>query len=432
MYFGKLTQIKASASFRRLMNRQKYLTSIWQNYPSLNDEEVVRIQKEELLKGKILSISKYVSFTSQAGEFSFPVEEAKIDNQYPSSILQIGDIILYNPEKKEIKLLVPGSGVVLDKKKYEVVKKWNQFLFSIRSYFKEQDFLEVRTPSLVKSPGVETYIDPIQTNYQKLFLPTSPELHLKKYLVRGFERIYEIKEVYRFEDISSTHQPEFLMLEWYRSYDNLSSIEKDLKNLCQKIYKSFYGKSLAFQRMSMKEAFFKYADFSLSPKTSKKDLSDCCDCLGIEWSFSDTWNDLFHRIFLERIESRLDKKKATIIYDFPPQLAALAKLNDEGWAERFEFYFQGLEIANAYHELNSWEEQGLRFEKTNQERLSLGSSEIPVDEDFMEHLKLGLPPSGGIALGVERLFMAISGIENIEEVYLFSHHLQEEEFLHSY
>ena len=262
------------------------------------------------------------------------------------------------------------------------------------------------------------------------YLPTSPEFHLKKLLVGGWQRVFEIHKCFRNGEAGAIHQPEFYMLEWYRVNEELTSLKKDVILLIEHLQNWAITKGVPQQKQdthqdaldeTMPSLFQKEVHFNLTPQTSKKELEDLLDQLNINRAPDDTWNDLFFRVFLEKIEPQLKNKGKVFVSDFPPSMAALAKIDDCGWAQRFEFYWQGLEIANAFYELTDAEEQMKRFEEDLREKDRLKKERVPIDEDFISSLKEGMPPSSGIALGLERLFMAITGIKDIREFKLFPH-----------
>jgi elongation factor P--(R)-beta-lysine ligase len=158
----------------------------------------------------------------------------------------------------------------------------------------------------------------------------------------------------------------------------------------------------------------------LPPATTREELLALCDRLGLHALDEDSFNDLFHRLLIDHIEPKFSAMGPLIVRDFPPSQAALARLTPDGWADRFEFYWNGLEIANAFNEVTDPQEQIKRWQNEKNERAHLGTSEVPDDPDLIEALRRGLPPTGGIALGVERLYMACTGIREIRKLKLFS------------
>ncbi len=339
--------------------------------------------------------------------------------------INIGDIIEIDETKKaqDPQILVRSKTKLpqIKTEQLQTLKNWNIFIRAVCTYFNNQGFLELRTPTLVVSPGLEPFLDPFETQFQlgsdseKLFLPTSPEFHLKKALCQGFEKIFELKECFRNGEIGDLHQPEFLMLEWYRAYENLDAISLDLQNLLTHLKRELKFKgSVEVETIKMKDIWKRFLDFNLTPKTTIHDLKK------FNTSGETDFDDLFTRIWLDKIEPELKKiPHPIIIYGFPPSQAALARLTTDGWADRLELYWKGLEIANGFNELNDSEEQRTRFKKDQEKKRKLGKEIVPIDEDFMKHLEWGMPPSAGIALGAERLFMAVFDVGKIQELRLF-------------
>jgi len=252
------------------------------------------------------------------------------------------------------------------------------------------------------------------------FLITSPEYSLKKLLVAGFDKIFEVARVFRGnESFGGLHTPEFTMLEWYRANADYRQVMKDTEKLVyflnKKINKSNYlnyqgqkiNLALPWPRISVKSAFLKYAKINLDKK-----WQNC--------SFDD-WNTNFYSVFLNEIEPNFPKNRPIIIYDYPLPQASLARRKNKNsfYAERFEVYLGGLELANAFSELTDAKEQYQRLKKEQILRKKLKKSYIPIDEDFIYALKLGMPPSGGIALGLERLQMLLLNIKDINDLLPF-------------
>jgi lysyl-tRNA synthetase class 2 len=211
------------------------------------------------------------------------------------------------------------------------------------------------------------------------------------------------------------------MLEWYRAYAVLELVEEDLRWILTSLVPN-----MTFERTSIPEFFCTSFGFDLKPETSREELLALVRDLGLDHKAEDTWDELFLRIYIEKLEPSLPAEKGCFVYDFPPSHAALARLKSTGWADRFEFYWKGLEIANAFHELNDPEEQLKRHQKDQETRRSMGKVVPPVDWNFIRSLRQGMPPSGGIALGLDRLFMAVYDLNEIKDTRLFplSHQLE--------
>jgi lysyl-tRNA synthetase class 2 len=340
--------------------------------------------------------------------------------------LQEGDLIAITADQKII-LLAPAKGPLPPRNfvKGDLVR-WNQYMTALREFFVGQGFMELKTPSMVPCPGTEPTLDVFSTElkvgsrHQKLFLPTSPELHLKKALALGAEKIFEIASCYRNGEITERHQPEFLMLEWYRAYNNLSAIKQDVVNLVSALAaKLARTEPKNIKTYSVAELFKIHCSFTLTPQTTLTELKDLGLSLGVDVHSAESIDDYFFLIFMEKIESKLNPDELIFVEKYPPYQAALARLTEDGWGDRFEVYWQGFELANAFHELNNPVVQRLRSEEDLEKKKQLGKEEVFLDTEFFQCLEAGMPPSGGIALGVERLFMALMGIKNISQVKLF-------------
>jgi len=302
----------------------------------------------------------------------------------------------------------------------------SEFRRQLREHFRDLQFAEVATPTLVRCPGTEVFLDVFSTEFstggrdsrsqQTYFLPTSPEIHLKKALALGVERLFELRPCFRNSEVSEKHRPEFWMLEWYRAFADLEDLKQDCRNLLREVT----GRGdLVFSEVSVSE-LFSQLDLDLRPDTSVETLKEWCRRLGLSTQGYELWDDLFYLIFVDRIEAFLPSQQPLFVVDYPPSQAALARLNERGWADRFELYWRGFEIANAYFELNDPVEQRRRSQADLDARTRLGRQSLPLDEDFFSALRSGLPPSAGIALGVERLFMAARGLTDIKELSLWS------------
>lgn len=313
------------------------------------------------------------------------------------------------------------------------VARFAAFVERVRDFFLERGLSEILTPSLVRCPGMEPSLEPFKTEVtmgrlvRTAYLPTSPEIHLKKAMTLGWTDIFEIKSCFRRGEFSTHHENEFLMLEWYRAFDDLTLVEADLRELiatlCEEGWVGADGGhgSVDVHSTDFARLFLEFADgFCLTPRTSADELRALCSSLAIYTTAEDSFNDLFHRIVIDRIEPELAKRGATIVHRFPPSMAALAKLDADGWADRFEFYWRGFEIANAFNEVADPHEQMRRWQNDMAERKHLGTSVLPIDESLIVGLRRGLPPSGGIALGLERLYMACAGVTEIKDLRLFS------------
>ena len=310
-----------------------------------------------------------------------------------------------------------------------------------RAFFREQGFLEVETPALQVSPGMEPHLVAFRTELQApggkgvpRYLHTSPEFAMKKLLAGGLEQIFQMARVFRNAECSATHHPEFTMLEWYRANASFVTLMDDCDALLAAIADvadrpfTWQGKrcdaSAPAERLTVAEAFSRECRIDLlatAPEPLAPSLgllAAAAEPLGIAPRPGDRWDDLFFRIFLERIEPKLGIGRPTILRDYPISMAALSRprTNDPRLCERFELYVCGLELANAFGELTDPAEQRRRFEADMALKEKLYGTRYPIDEDFLAALEHGLPPSAGIALGIDRLVMLASGADHIEDV----------------
>ncbi len=317
-----------------------------------------------------------------------------------------------------------------------------RIMVGLRQWFDQAGFLEVETPALQVSPGMETHLQPFTTELvtpegkrQQRYLHTSPEFAMKKLLVAGLPLMFQFAHVFRNFERSATHSPEFVMLEWYRAGATYDSLYADCEALlrqaaiCAGVSELRHGDSVAalaapFERLTVAEAFDRYTGIDLlatAPDPSAPQqalLAQAARAQGIEPHTSDTWEDLFFRIMLDRIEPQLGMGRPTFLIEYPVSLAALArpKPSDPRVAERFELYACGVELANAFGELTDPAVQRRRFAADMNLREKLYGNRLPIDEDFLAALEYGMPDSAGIALGIDRLVMLATGAHSIAEI----------------
>ena len=336
--------------------------------------------------------------------------------------------ILVNPSSTE----APGDLTRLRDKitmRCEVVR-------TIRAFWEERGFLEVDTPQLVRFPSSEATLEPFRAAGSKAqyYLITSPEHHMKRLLGRGHERIFQISHCFRDEDATATNHPEFSMLEWYRARLDYLDIMSDVEQLVACLARTVRGStSISYQgrilelsppwkRITVADAFAKYADISLASCDRKEDLLNAAHETGVASADrADSWDDLFFKVFLERVEPALSETGPVFIVDYPARMAALARLKPgvPELAERAEAYVGGLELGNGFSELNDPVEQEERFLVEREKRRAAGNPVYPMDSEFLEMMRRGMPPAGGFALGVDRLCMLLSDSADIDEVVAF-------------
>jgi lysyl-tRNA synthetase class 2 len=285
-------------------------------------------------------------------------------------------------------------------------------LRAIRRFFDARGFLEIETPLLVPSPGLDVHLDAlsVSTRQGTRYLVTSPEYQMKRLLAGGLERIYQLGKCFRNDEVGTRHQPEFTMLEWYRGFADVDAVMADTEQLVAELASAHSGAPVLhsawgevdvtppWQRLTMREAFARFCDVSM-----EEALRD---------------EELFFRKLVDQIEPRLAELGAVFLCEWPASLASLArrKPDDPSVAERFEAYVAGIELCNGFGELTDAHEQRARFLVDQTVRAERGLPVYPIDERFLSALAQGIPPSGGNALGVDRLLMLLLGAEHIEEV----------------
>ena len=286
----------------------------------------------------------------------------------------------------------------------------SRVLQAIRRFFVERDFIEVETPVRLPAPALETHIDAVPSAPH--FLRTSPELHMKRLLADGAERLFQMGPCFRRGEIGTLHNTEFTMLEWYRTHAGYLDVLVDAKALLAFVTREALGKTS-----------FEYRGVQV-------DMLPVWDCLTVEEAFVRFagWNpvagfdpDRFDLDLIGKVEPQLSPDRPTVLKDYPAAAAALARLKPDrpAVAERWELYIAGMEIANAFGELTDPIEQRKRFQACAAERKAAGRHVYPMDEKFLAALEKGLPPCAGVALGVDRLVMLLTDSSSIEQVRPF-------------
>lgn len=316
-------------------------------------------------------------------------------------------------------------------------------LGAVRRFFEERAFIEVDTPALQISPGMEPHLqafateltDPWSDDRQRFYLHTSPEFAMKKLLVAGVPRLWQLAHVYRNGERSETHSPEFSMLEWYRAGEGYRTLVADCEDLVRSAAEaaglrrfSFRGVDCdpfkAWRILTVPDAFAEYAGIDLmatydgSHDPDPAPLAAEALRVGIPPHDGDRWEDIVFRILFERVEPHLGTGVPCVLTDYPLCMAALSRPKPDNplLAERFELYACGLELANAFGELTDAAVQRRRFQDDMELKERLYGERFPVDEDFLVALEHGMPESSGIALGFDRLVMLCSGAERIDQV----------------
>ena len=280
---------------------------------------------------------------------------------------------------------------------------------AIRRWFTEHDFVEVETPVRLAAPALELHINAEPAGEQ--FLRTSPELHMKRLIAAGAQRIFQMGPCFRRGERGSRHNPEYTMLEWYRAEAGYADVLMDTKTLLLAVAREvkgttdleYQGRPIAlapfWERLTVAEAFLRWAG----------------------WDPVKNYDaDRFDLDLVEKVEPRLPREVPVILTDYPAAAAALSrrKSDNPAVAERWELYLGGLEIANAYSELTDPVEQRARFAECAAARAAAGRAVYPLDEEFLAELGQ-MPPTGGIALGVDRLVMIFADLATLDDLLPF-------------
>lgn len=369
-------------------------------------------------------------FRTKRGELSVLVKKFEILSK---SILPLPDK-WHGLQDKEERYRKRYLDLVMNPQVREVFEKREKILDAIREFMKSRNFNEVDTPFLQTIYGGAS-ARPFKTHLNELdielFLAISPELYLKRLIVGGYERVFTIARNFRNEGIDRWHNPEFTMMEAYQAYADYNDIMELFEDLFIYVMKKvngstkieFKGKTLDFKkpwkRMTMLEAIKKFAGIDAG-KMSAQELADFADKNGVERK-ADEWGWLVQGIFEHFCEEKLEQP--TFITDHPVESTPLCKIHrdDAGGRliERFEPFCMGAELGNAYSELNDPQVQKELLEK-QQKMLSKGDEEAnPYDTDYVNALEIGMPPTGGVGIGIDRMIMLLTGQESIRDVILF-------------
>lgn len=313
---------------------------------------------------------------------------------------------------------------------WEILKKRSNILEKIRFFFNKQKYLEVDTPilspDLIPESSIEIFktkmIHPYKGNTD-LFLIPSPEIWMKKLLSEGSGDIYQICKSFRnSEQSGKQHNSEFTMLEWYKtdySYmDNIGETERLFTHLLDP--SSPADLRPPFIRMSVEEAFKKYAGFSLEKNYSEISLRKALHSVNIETDEDDSWEVLFNRVFLQLVEPFLPREKPLVLYNYPSRVKTLARdLPGTVWSERWELYVRGIELANCFTEEKDPKKIQDYYREESELKEKISSVNHPVDDQYFEYFGPDFPDCSGVAMGVDRLIMLLTDESSIEGVILF-------------
>lgn len=307
----------------------------------------------------------------------------------------------------------------------------------IREFLKARDFIEVETPMMQSLPGGAA-ARPFATHHQALDMPLylriAPELYLKRLVVGGFERVFEINRNFRNEGLSTRHNPEFTMLEFYQAYADYQDLMTLTEELLRQLAQSIFGTTiilyqdraievgLPFERLTVKEAILRYcSDIKPADLESLEKVRALAKQSDIAFRESEGLGKIQYALFEKRVEHLLIQP--TFITEFPTEVSPLARANDENptVTDRFELFIGGFEMANGFSELNDPEDQAERFRAQMAEKTAGDEEAMPYDEDYIVALEHGLPPTAGEGVGIDRLTMLFTNSPSIRDVILFPH-----------
>ncbi len=377
--------------------------------------------------GDIVGVEGYV-FKTQKGELSLYAKSfemlTKSIEPLPEKFHGIQDI--------EIKYRHRHLDLISDRESMKVFITRSRIVKFIRNFLDARGFLEVETPILQPIYGGAA-AHPFTTHHRaldmRLYMRISPELYLKRLIVGGFEKVYDIGKMFRNEGIDRTHNPEFTMVEWYEAYTDYHDQIKQFEDLVSSMVKEICGSyKITFQekevdftppwrRLTVMEGLQQYAD--INPETiDEKDLFKKCKEKGSKLESPASRGEMLMALFELTAEEHL--WHPTFVMDHPVEVSPLTKIHrkDSRLVERFEPFAAGMEIGNAYSELNDPEEQLARL-KDQESKRGKNEEAHPMDEDFISAIDVGMPPTGGVGLGVERLVMLLTDRPSIRDIILF-------------
>lgn len=364
-----------------------------------------------------------------------PVEGAlvRVVGRRRGKVLVVDDLEVVSVVGAAMKDVARGSGL----QRAELARRLGlraKVRRQVRAFFEERGFLEVETEALTGGPGTDPHLEPLAVALHRFdgsvmegaYLHTSPELKMKELLALGAGRIYQWGRVWRDGELTERHRPEFTMLEWYRPWEEMEAIVQDVEALVGEVLvDSARPLRGPIERITMQEAVQEACGFDLLAHLEEETLREEMLERGMiserGAKAARGWDELFFSLTVSHLDPFLARFGAVFLTHWPAPLAVLAKRDaeDDRVAERFELYVDGVELANGFGELTDPREQRRRFEEDNDQRRRLGGEEIALNEGFLDALEYGMPPSAGVALGVDRLLMIAAGVEEIAAVSAF-------------
>ena len=425
---GRIMQkrVMGKASFCNILDQSGNIQS-YVARDSIGEEEYKDFKKMDI--GDIVGLEGEV-FKTKTGEISIHASAVKL----LSKSLQILPEKFHGLTNTDTRYRQRYVDLIMNPEVRDTFIKRSKIIASIRNYLNGQGFLEVETPMLVQNAGGAA-ARPFETHFnalnEDLKLRISLELYLKRLIVGGMERVYEIGRVFRNEGLDTRHNPEFTLMELYQAYTDYNGMMDLTENLYRHVAQEVLGTTKIvykgieidlgkpFERITMIDAVKKYAGIDWNEVETEEDAKKLADEHHIEYEARHKKGDILSLFFEEYAEKHL--LQPSFVMDHPIEISPLTKKKpeDPNYVERFEFFMNGWEMANAYSELNDPIDQRERF-KAQEELLAQGDEEAnTTDEDFLNALEIGMPPTGGIGFGIDRMCMLLTGAEAIRDVLLF-------------
>ena len=432
---GKTVKIAGRLMSKRVMGKASFcnvkdLTGGMQCYVARDDigeEAYAAFKKYDI--GDNVGIEGFV-FTTKTGEISVHAKKVTLFTK----ALQILPEKYHGMTDTDLRYRQRYVDLFMNDEAKEVLVNRSRIIAEVRAFLNGRNFLEVETPLLVSNAGGAA-ARPFTTHFnalnEDLKLRISLELYLKRLIVGGLERVYEIGRVFRNEGIDTRHNPEFTLMEIYQAYTDYEGMMELTESLYRTVAEKVLGTTTIvykgteidlgkpFRRLSMIDAVKEYAGVDFNEITTLEGAREAAKAHNIAYEERHRWGNIVNLFFEEYCEDKMIQP--TFITDHPLDISPLTKKSpkDPRLVERFEFYINGWEMANAYSELNDPEDQRERF-KAQEEDLKNGDEEAnTTDEDFLRALEYGMPPTGGIGFGIDRMVMILTGAETIRDVLLF-------------
>ena len=379
--------------------------------------------------GDIVGVSGEV-FKTKTGEISIHAVSVTL----LSKSLQILPEKFHGLTNTDIRYRQRYVDLIMNEEVKDTFVKRSKVISSIRRYLDDHGFMEVETPILVQNAGGAA-ARPFDTHFnaldEDLHLRISLELYLKRLIVGGLEKVYEIGRVFRNEGLDTRHNPEFTLMELYQAYTDYHGMMDLTENLYRYVAKQVTGSEILtygeytidlskpFERITMVDAVKKYADIDFNEIHTTEEAKALADKLGIHYEDRHKKGDILNLLFEEYVEEHLIQP--TFVMDHPIEISPLTKKKPENpeYVERFEFFINGWEMANAYSELNDPIDQRERFEAQEELKAQGDDEANSIDEDFLNALNIGMPPTGGIGFGIDRMTMIMTNSPAIRDVLLF-------------